>query len=121
MAVPNSARIWLSLIAPLPRVAHRRRRVAARISVSVPRLGAFRAGSGLSAAIAGAACINLGSVVMVHHFSTESVDKSVGILFNRVGTAVLAAIVTDWLKIKQMIKVFIKQCDTALNSSVHCK
>jgi hypothetical protein len=47
-------------------------------------------------------CTILGSGVMVHHFSTESVDKSVGILFNRVGGVALAAIVTDWLKIKQI-------------------
>jgi hypothetical protein len=50
-----------------------------------------------------AVCTDLGSGVIVHHFSTESVDKSVGILFNRVATAVLAPIVTDWLKIEQMI------------------
>jgi hypothetical protein len=43
----------------------------------------------------------LESVLERHHFSTDSVDKSVSKVFSPAQNALLSAFVTDWLKNKQ--------------------
>ena len=47
-------------------------------------------------------------------FSTESVDKSVGKLFNRLRDAVILVFVTNWLKTDQLNKSYIYQIDAGL-------
>ncbi|GHD12279.1 hypothetical protein GCM10007052_12950 [Halioglobus japonicus] len=43
--------------------------------------------------------------------STDFVDKSVGKVFNLRFSAVLAALITDWLKSAQTVKVYKKHVD----------
>ena len=48
-------------------------------------------------------------------FSTESVDKSVGKLFNWLRNAVMLVFVTNWLKIVQLDIIIKYQLDTDLS------